>query len=41
VIGGEGASGLKFLFLDTRDLLGHYLEHTRMIDDSWARLGGR
>ena len=41
VIEGEGASGLKFLFLDTRDLLGHYLEYTWMTDASWARLGGR
>ena len=39
----EGASGgdLKFLFLDTRDLLGHYLEYTWMTDASWERLGGR
>ena len=41
VIEGEGASGLKFLFLDTRDLLGHYLEYTWMTDASWERLGGR
>ena len=39
----EGASGgdLKFLFLDTRDLLGHFLEYTWMTDASWERLGGR
>jgi Glyoxalase/Bleomycin resistance protein/Dioxygenase superfamily len=39
----EGASGgdLKFLFLDTRDLLGHYLEYTWMTNASWERLGGR
>ena len=39
----EGASGddLKFLFLDTRDLLGHYLEYTWMTDASWERVGGR
>ena len=39
----EGASGgdLKFLFLDARDLLGHYLEYTWMTDASWERLGGR
>jgi hypothetical protein len=39
----EGASGdqLKFLFLDTRELLGHYLEYTWMTDASWRRTGGR
>jgi hypothetical protein len=39
----EGASGndLRFLFLDTRDLLGHYLEFTWMTDASWKRIGGR
>ena len=40
VFEGEG-SDLKYLFLDTRDLLGHYLEYTWMTDDSWRRLGGR
>jgi len=40
VIEGAG-SDLKFLFLDTRDLLGHYLEYTWMTDASWQRLGGR
>jgi hypothetical protein len=40
VIEGSG-SDLKFLFLDTRDLLGHYLEYTWMTDASWERLGGR
>jgi hypothetical protein len=39
----EGASGeeLKFLYLDTRDLLGHYLEYTWMTPGRWAQLGGR
>jgi len=40
VFEGEG-SDLKYLFLDTRDLLGHYLEYTWMTDASWERLGGR
>jgi hypothetical protein len=40
VIEGEG-NDLKFLFLDTRELLGHYLEYTWMTDASWQRLGGR
>jgi Glyoxalase/Bleomycin resistance protein/Dioxygenase superfamily len=38
---GAGEGGLKFLFLDTRALLGHYLEYTFMGDAAWRRLGGR
>ena len=41
VFEGEGDGGLKYLFLDTRELLGHYLEYTWMTDASWRRLGGR
>ena len=38
----EGASdGLNFLFLDTRELLGHYMEYTWMSDTAWQRIGGR
>ena len=39
----EGASGgeLKFLYLDARDTLGHYLEYTWMTPARWAQLGGR
>ena len=39
----EGASGeeLKFLYLDTRELLGHYLEFAWMTPDRWTQLGGR
>jgi len=39
----EGASGdaLKFLYLDTRELLGHYLEYTWMTEARWAQIGGR
>jgi len=39
----EGASGeeLKFLYLDTRELLGHYLEYTWMTPGRWRQLGGR
>jgi hypothetical protein len=40
VFEGEGA-GLKFLYLDARELLGHYLEFTAMSDEAWARMGGR
>jgi hypothetical protein len=39
----EGASGeeLKFLYLDTRELLGHYLEYAWMTPGRWLQLGGR
>ena len=41
VFEGEGSSGLKFLFLDARQLLGHYLEFCWMTPAMWARMGGR
>jgi Glyoxalase/Bleomycin resistance protein/Dioxygenase superfamily len=41
VIEGESGDNLKFLYLDARDLLGHYLEYTWMTDAWWERLGGR
>jgi hypothetical protein len=41
VLEGEGSGGLKFLFLDARDLLGHYLEYTWMPDQMWARFSGQ
>jgi hypothetical protein len=31
---------LKFLYLDGREICGHYLEYTWMTDDMWPRLGG-
>src|SRR3984957_4064241 len=39
----EGASGeeLKFLYLRTRELLGHYLESTWMTEPRWTQIGGR
>ncbi len=33
--------GLKFLYLDARSFLGHYLEYVWMSDASWAQVGGR
>ncbi len=36
-----GSEGLNFLFLDTRPLLGHYMEYTWMSDTAWQRIGGR
>ena len=32
---------LKFLYLDARQFLGHYLEYTWMTDERWAQVGGR
>ena len=40
VIEGE-AGPLKFLYLDARAALGHYLEYTYMPDEIWAASGGR
>ncbi len=40
VIEGTG-NDLKFRFLDTRDLLGHYHEYTWMSDTAWQRIGGQ
>lgn len=38
----EGAHGeLKFLYLDARPLLGHYLEYLSCPDAVWTGMGGR
>lgn len=36
-----GGDQLRFLYLDARDFLGHYLEYTWMTPERWAQLGGR
>jgi hypothetical protein len=36
-----GFDGLKWLYLDARPLVGHYLEYGWMTDKSWRQLGGR
>jgi hypothetical protein len=36
-----GNAALRFLYLDARKLLGHYLEYTWMNAERWAQLGGR
>jgi hypothetical protein len=36
-----GHDQLKFLYLDARSTMGHYLEYTWMTPAMWARLGGR
>lgn len=33
-----GADSLKFLYLDARHTLGHYLEYTWMTDESWEQI---
>jgi hypothetical protein len=37
----RGGDTLKFLYLDGRSFVGHYLEYTWMTDEIWAQLGGR
>lgn len=37
--GGQGP--LRFLYLDARDFLGHYLEYVWCTDERWAQMGGR
>ena len=32
---------LRFLYLDARDFLGHYLEYVWMTPERWAQIGGR
>jgi len=34
-------AALKFLYLDARKFLGHYLEYVWMTDERWAQVGGR
>lgn len=36
-----GSDALKFVYLDARDTLGHYLEYVWMTPARWAQLGGR
>ena len=36
-----GNEALRFLYLDARPFLGHYLEYTWMIDERWKQIGGR
>ena len=38
VIEGEGQGGLRFLYLDARDTLGHYLEYVYAPPEFWARM---
>lgn len=36
-----GNDALRFLYLDAREFLGHYLEYTCMSDERWVQMGGR
>ncbi len=36
-----GSDALKYVYLDARHFLGHYLEYTWMTPERWAALGGR
>ena len=41
VLKGGTPGFLEFLYLDTRDWLGHYLEYVWMVPERWAAMGGR
>jgi hypothetical protein len=36
-----GSDALKFLYIDGRELVGHYLEYVWMTPERWAAIGGR
>jgi hypothetical protein len=36
-----GNDALRYLYLDARPLLGHYLEYVWMTPERWAQVGGR
>ncbi|MET0269390.1 MAG: VOC family protein [Sphingomonas sp.] len=36
-----GGDALRYLYLDARDLVGHYLEYVWMTPERWAQMGGR
>jgi len=38
---GDSPSGLKFVYADARESLGHYLEFTSVPDAVWKAMGGR
>lgn len=35
-----GGDALRFLYLDARPFLGHFLEYTWMTDERWSQMGG-
>jgi catechol 2,3-dioxygenase-like lactoylglutathione lyase family enzyme len=36
-----GSDALRYVYLDARDTLGHYLEYVWMTPERWTQLGGR
>ena len=36
-----GGDALKFLYIDARDMVGHYLEYVWMTPERWKQVGGR
>jgi hypothetical protein len=36
-----GGDLLKFIYIDARDVVGHYLEYTWMTPERWAQIGGK
>jgi Glyoxalase/Bleomycin resistance protein/Dioxygenase superfamily len=36
-----GSDKLRFLYLDARPFLGHYVEYTWMTDERWTQMGGQ
>jgi catechol 2,3-dioxygenase-like lactoylglutathione lyase family enzyme len=41
VLKGGTPDALQFVYLDTRALLGYYLEYVWMVPERWAAMGGR
>jgi hypothetical protein len=41
VFEGAAGTGVKFLYLDARDVIGHYLEFCWMSEEQWKQVGGR
>ena len=41
VLKGGSPGMLQFVYLDTRDWLGHYIEYTWAAPERWAQMGGR
>ncbi|MET0251061.1 MAG: VOC family protein [Novosphingobium sp.] len=41
VLKGGTPGLLEFVYIDTRDWLGHYVEYVWMVPERWAAMGGR
>jgi len=40
IVAEGGNEALRFIFLDARAFLGHFLEYTCMTDERWTQIGG-